>query len=153
MNVLSLLSLAVATVAMLLAIPVTAAHKKQVPVPTLAVWLVGAALFVTWVVVTTRAGVRADEEDTQGNIFATISWLIGAAVVASAALVVQRRNRDKVCRLNVSKVSNNLAHPRRGHPGQTHCAAGIPVGPGAACRTRSPQQVTPGGTTSPGVTA
>jgi hypothetical protein len=46
--------------------------------------------------VTTRAGFRADEEHTQGNIFATIDWLIGAAFVASAALVMQRRNRDEV---------------------------------------------------------
>jgi hypothetical protein len=81
---------------MLLVIPVTAAHEKQVSVPTFTVWLVGSTRFATWVVVTTRAGFRADEEHTQGNIFATIDWLIGAAFVASAAFVVQRRNRDEV---------------------------------------------------------
>jgi hypothetical protein len=96
MNVLTALSRAAATAAMLLAIPVTAAHKKHVSVPTIAVWLVGAALFATWVAVTTRASVRADEEQTRGNMFATISWLIGAAVVVGRPCGAAARPRQGI---------------------------------------------------------
>jgi hypothetical protein len=92
LGLLSLLLLVIATAALLLVVPVMAACKKRVSAPTFTVWLVGVALFVTWFVVTAQEGFRSDREPVEGDIFNTIGWLIAAAVVASAALVVQRRN-------------------------------------------------------------
>ncbi|RBY95321.1 hypothetical protein DQ237_14720 [Blastococcus sp. TF02-8] len=98
MALLIMLLVALSTVALLTIAPVSAMTQKRWSGFTVALWVAGVGLFIAWVALTTLAGFQADANQTRGDVFATIGWLIAAAVVALAAVVAQRRARGKAPR-------------------------------------------------------
>lgn len=89
--VVSLLALPVTGLLAVAAPPTWMARRQCWPVLAVTLWVVALLLCAGWVVASYRAGVRADETRTGGNVFSTWEWPVGVALAALASLLVVRR--------------------------------------------------------------
>lgn len=89
--VVAVLALPVTALFAMAAPPTWMARRQSWPALGVTLWVVALLLCASWVVASYRAGVRADETGTGGNIFSTWEWLLGAALAALASLLVVRR--------------------------------------------------------------
>lgn len=93
MDLLLLALLAALPVTAILAVvgpPAVMASRQRWPFLAVLLWAVALLLSAGWVETSYRAGVRADEMQTSGNVFDDWGWLAGAALAALASVLAAR---------------------------------------------------------------
>jgi len=92
--VLALLALPACVLITLGALAIVLVHPRSAPASALAAS--GVLSAATWVVLSYRAAVRADETGGTGDVFDLTHWLVAAAACSTVALAAVHRRRRSV---------------------------------------------------------
>ncbi|PRY18018.1 hypothetical protein [Kineococcus rhizosphaerae] len=86
--------LALGALVVLAAVLLALAGRRRTPA-TIGCALAGAALLVVWVVLTARAGVRADGRGTTATVYDDAQWWALAVLAALTSLALTARHRRR----------------------------------------------------------